>query len=92
MDKFWSWVEVWAPTTADVSGYDCEVDLPDYGPHRRREIDRSDHQPTYHGLRNVGKLKDLPWVTCSCGWSGHALNYQQEHIDTLKLRTVWAYS
>ena len=93
--KFWQFIgaEVWAPTTAEVTGYDFEIELPDYGPHRTWILDRSGHAPLgIEPFHAVKKGNPLPYMRCECGWFDHALNYQQLHLDVVLTKKVWVYS
>jgi len=92
--KFWQFIgaKVWAPTTGEVWGYDCEVDVPKYGPRRSWVLDRSGHACLGgEWFYAVKKGNPLPYIRCECGWFGHELNYEQLHLAEVMTKKVWVY-
>lgn len=95
MTRLWEFIgaEVWAPGTAEITGYDCDIDIPDYGPRRTWTLDRTGHALLgLEFVKVIPKGNPLPFARCECGWFDHALNYEQLHLAEVMTDRVWAYA
>jgi hypothetical protein len=92
LTKLWDFIgaEVWAPTTCECQGYDCDGETPNYGPHIGKKRDRTGHNAELEILVTPEHPGGWPIAVCECGWRNFAANYYQDHVDTLPLVTVYS--
>lgn len=84
--RWWDFAHAKVDDPVDfISGYDCDIEHRDYGPHKAKRPDNRGHSVTVENKKVEGVI--WPIVTCECGWRDHAGNYA-EHAATFPKREV----